>query len=207
MRPCEVKLTASPAAGNSEHDTLETMSIDIILGPMFAGKSSAVIRTVNRYKVLGWKICCISHASDNRYSEDAMLMNHDKFGVPCEKWASLMAHISEPVFLASKLVIIDEAQFFPDLRDFVEYAADHLGKDVLVVGLDGDANRKPFGQILECIPLADNVTKLKAFCKECGDGTEAIFSFCKKVKQEQILVGGADIYVPLCRKHYIMGQS
>lgn len=182
------------------------MSVEIIVGPMFAGKSSTVIRTVNRYKVLGWKICCISHSSDNRYSADAMLMNHDSVGVPCEKWASLMTYISDPEFLSSKLVIIDEAQFFPDLREFVEYASDHLSKDVLVVGLDGDAQRRPFGQILDCIPLADSVVKLKAFCKECGDGTEAIFSHCKKAKTSQVLVGGADIYVPLCRKHYLVGQ-
>ena len=175
------------------------------MGPMFAGKSSAILRMVNRYQSLKWKICIITHSADDRYSAESMLMNHDEMGIPCEKWSSLMDHITDPGFLQAKLVIIDEAQFFPDLRDFVEYAADHLGKDVLVVGLDGDASRKPFGQILECIPLADNVTKLKAFCKECGDGTEAIFSFCKKAKQGQVLVGGADIYVPLCRKHYLMG--
>ena len=182
------------------------MSLEILLGPMFAGKSSAVLRIVNRYKSLKWPICSITHSSDNRFSNDAMLMNHDLASIPCMKWSTLMDHISEPHFLHSKLVIIDEAQFFPDLRAFVEYAVDHCGKDVLVVGLDGDAERQPFGQILECIPLADTVTKLKAFCGECGNGTEAIFTFRKKSVEtkEQVLVGGAETYVPLCRKHYLM---
>lgn len=136
-------------------------------------------------------------------------MNHDEMGVPCEKWSTLMDHISDPDFLKAKLVIIDEAQFFPDLKAFVEQSVDHLNKNVLVVGLDGDADRKPFGQILDCIPLADSVTKLKSFCRRCGDGTEAIFTFCERPTQKtgQVCVGGAEMYVPLCRKHYLMGQT
>jgi len=181
------------------------MSLEILLGPMFAGKSSAVLRIVNRYRSLKWPICSITHASDNRFTDEPMLMNHDLASIPCMKWSSLMDHAKDVSFLQSKLVIIDEAQFFPDLREFVEYAVDTWGKNVLLVGLDGDAERKPFGQILDCIPLADSVTKLKAFCGECGDGTEAIFSFRKKTVQtkEQVFVGGAETYVPLCRKHYI----
>ena len=181
------------------------MSLEILVGPMFAGKSSAIIRMVNRYKFLNKKVCLISHASDNRYSADPMLMNHDQMGVPCEKWAELMPNITNQDYLLATLVIIDEAQFFPDLKQFVEYTVDHLGKNCLVVGLDGDADRKPFGQILECIPLADKVTKLTAFCRACGDGTEAIFSYCHQPKGGQVLVGGAEIYKPLCRKHFLMG--
>ena len=119
-----------------------------------------------------------------------------------------MPFITNYEFLKADLVIVDEAQFFPDLKQFVEYASDHLGKDVLVVGLDGDAERRPFGQILDCIPLADTVTKLKAFCKMCGDGTEAIFSLCRRhqEKTEHVLVGGAETYEAVCRKHYLMGS-
>jgi thymidine kinase len=185
------------------------MSLEILLGPMFAGKSSAILRLVNRYKALGWPICIISHASDSRYCEDSQLMNHDRMGVPCEKWSTLMDHITDPSVYKSRLIIIDEAQFFTDLREFIEYAVDHIGKSVVVVGLDGDADRKAFGQVLDCIPLADKVTKLTALCKACGDGTEAIFTFCQKPteKASQVCVGGAEMYSPLCRKHFLMGNT
>ena len=184
------------------------MSVEILIGPMFAGKSSSIHRIVNRYKSLNWRVCAISHTSDSRYSTEEKLMNHDNYGIPCLKLTELMPFITNSEFLAADLVIVDEAQFFPDLKQFVTYASDHLGKDVLVVGLDGDADRKPFGQILECIPLADNVTKLKAFCKECGDGTEAIFTLCRRQKEktEQVLVGGAETYEAVCRKHFLMGS-
>jgi thymidine kinase len=185
------------------------MSLEVLLGPMFAGKSSAILQKVNRYRSLGWAMCIISHASDSRYSDEPKLMNHDKWGIPCEKWSSLLPHIGESILNEAKFIVIDEAQFFPDLKEFVEYLVDHIGKDVLIVGLDGDADRKPFGQVLDCIPLADKVMKLSALCKECGDGTEAIFTFCKKPKEktEQVLVGGAEMYVPLCRKHFLLGTQ
>jgi len=182
------------------------MSLEILLGPMFAGKSSAILRVVNRYKSLEWPICSITHASDTRYSQEELLMNHDLASIPCVKWNTLMDHITDPAFLHAKFVIVDEAQFFGDLRAFVEYAVDHCGKNMLVVGLDGDVDRKPFGQLLECIPLADSVTKLKAFCSECKDGTEAIFTYRKKEvgTKEQVFVGGAEAYMPLCRTHYLL---
>ena len=80
------------------------------MGPMFAGKSSAILRMVNRYQCLGWNICIITHSADDRYSAESMLMNHDEMGIPCEKWSALMDHIADPDFLQAKLVIIDEAQ-------------------------------------------------------------------------------------------------
>jgi thymidine kinase len=183
------------------------MSLEILVGPMFAGKSSAILRTVNRYKSLGWSICIISHKSDSRFSNEPLLINHDLASCPCVKWSSLMDHVDDVTLNSARLVIIDEAQFFPDLRKFVEYIVDTCKKNVLVVGLDGDADRKPFGQILDCLPLADTITKLKSFCLECGDGTEAIFTLCKKKASKtcQVLVGGSETYVPLCRKHYLLG--
>jgi thymidine kinase len=105
--------------------------------------------------------------------------------------------------LSSNVIIIDEAQFFPDIVEFVLWLVEDLQKDVIVVGLDGDANRKPFGRLLELVPIADRITKLKSFCSVCLDGTEALFTFCKSQKNEQILVGGSELYMPLCRKHYI----
>lgn len=183
------------------------MSLEILLGPMFAGKSSAIHRIVNRYSAIGWPICCVTFSGDNRYSSEDLLMNHDKQGISCLKVNTLADTKGASTFQEAKLVIIDEAQFFPDLKEFVVYAVETLKKDVVLVGLDGDAERKPFGQILDCIPLADKVTKLKAFCLECRNGTEAIFTYCKSSKTEQVCVGGAELYMPLCRDCYVKNMA
>ena len=170
---------------------------------MFAGKSSTIIRLVNRYKSIGKTICLVTYAGDTRYNDDLYLWNHDALKIPCERWTELNSHRLENTFTEANIVIIDEAQFFPDLKQFVQFAVETSGKHVIIVGLDGDADRKPFGQLLDCIPLADDVFKLKSFCRLCSDGTEALFSYCRKKKTEQVQVGGADLYMPLCRKCFL----
>lgn len=183
------------------------MSLQIYMGPMFAGKSSTIIRLVNKYKSIGKTMCLVTYAGDTRYNDDLYLWNHDALKVPCERWTELNSHRLDPVFTQSNIVIIDEAQFFPDLLTFVQFAVETSSKHVIVVGLDGDADRKPFGQLLQCIPLADDVFKLKSFCKQCSDGTEALFSYCTSKKTEQVQVGGAELYLPLCRKCYMKAMK
>jgi len=116
-----------------------------------------------------------------------------------------MQHKENQTLLDARVVIIDEGQFFNDLYEFVLWLVEDLQKDVIVVGLDGDADRKPFGKLLELVPLADTITKLKAFCAECKNGKEALFTFCKKAseKKEQVQVGGAETYMPLCRRCFV----
>lgn len=172
---------------------------------MFAGKSSAIIRIMNRHKSIHTPILLVSHISDNRYSEENVVVNHDSIQIPCKRWSSLMDHTNDPSYTSSKLVIIEESQFFGDLKRFVLHAVEEDQKEVVVVGLDGDADRKPFGQIIDLIPYADTITKLKAFCSQCSNGTEALFSYCKarEAKHGQVCVGGEEMYTPLCRKHYV----
>ena len=82
-----------------------------------------------------------------------------------------------------------------------------MRKNILVVGLDGCAQQKKFGEILDVIPLATSVTKLTALCSVCCDGTPAPFT--KKVKLNwggeecslQVDVGGAEKYVAVCLRH------
>ena len=178
--------------------------IEVICGSMFSGKTEELIRRINREKIARQKVQVFKPKLDNRFSNDHVV-SHSSLAfnaINIENPEEILSLVEDN----TRVVGIDEAQFFKDLKQFVEYSTDHLGKDVLVVGLDGDADRKPFGQILDCIPLADKVTKLTAFCKRCGDGTEAIFSFCNQKKTEQVCVGGAEMYMPLCRKHYLMGM-
>ena len=178
------------------------MSLQIYLGPMFAGKSSNIIRIVNRYKSINKDVYLITHTTDTRYTEDQYLSNHDLLQIPCNRWNKLMEFTKDPEFIKAKIIIIDEAQFFSDLYSFTIMAVESYNKEVILFGLDGDADRRPFGQLLDCIPLADDIIKLKAFCKVCSDGTEALFTYCKTEKTEQIHIGGSESYMPLCRKHY-----
>lgn len=58
--------------------------------------------------------------------------------------------------------------------------------------------------MLSVIPLADTVTKLTARCEVCGK--RAFFTLRKTGESQTELIGGADMYMPVCRQHYTHGQ-
>jgi len=100
----------------------------------------------------------------------------------------------------SSVILINEGQFFPDLYDFVNKLLKE-DKKIYVCGLDGDFERKKFGNILDLIPLCDEVRKLKSLCSLCKDGTPGIFSMRLSSEVEQTVVG-SDNYIPVCRSCY-----
>ena len=177
---------------------------------MFAGKSSAVIAKIRRAEAIGWKTMVLTSTLDNRYAE-SKVMTHDKYGIAAIGVNVLKGIRERADYLSARLVIIEEAQFFSDLYDFVMEAVETDGKDVVVVGLDGDSSRKPFGQILNLVPLADEVIRLTSLCKRCGDGTAALFSCLvngsSAIKKEQVFVGGPDMYEAMCRRHCLENSS
>jgi thymidine kinase len=96
--------------------------------------------------------------------------------------------------------LINEGQFFDDLYDCV---IDMLkeNKQVYIAGLDGDFERKKFGQILDLIPHCDEVTKLTSLCSICKNGKPGIFSLRLSRETKQTVVG-SDNYIPVCRNCY-----
>jgi thymidine kinase len=175
--------------------------IDIILGSMFSGKSTELIRRCSRLEAIGKNVLYINHSFDTR--TDDYIQTHTQH----RKIAIKVHHlfdIEEELFLKADVIAVDEGQFFDDLYKFV-LKCETNQKTLIISGLDGDSNRKPFGQILECIPLCDSVIKLTALDMIDKDGSEAIFSMRKKnVNQnEQVCVGANDSYLAVSRKNYI----
>ena len=183
------------------------MSLELILGPMFAGKSSAIMAIVKRYQAIRYPILVIKSAIDNRYSGQGEIVNHDLQRLDATVVKTLLPQTETDDYKRAKVIVIEEAQFFEDLYPFVLLAVETHGKHLIVVGLDGDSERKPFGQILNLIPLADKIQKITSYCKFCSDGTPALFSYCPGTKATQVQVGAIDKYVPLCRKHYLENKS
>lgn len=176
------------------------MSLDIILGPMFAGKSSRILSIVSRYASLGISVLVVKHASDIRYGNEDDVITHDQRRVPCIRVESL----NEVRLEGYQVIIVDEAHFFSELVHFVKRVVDQHGRNLFLVGLDGDSNRRPFGELLECIPLADRVERITAFCRSCANGAPGLFSHRRRgPADQQVMVGGADVYETLCRRCYL----
>jgi thymidine kinase len=181
-----------------------TMSLDLVLGPMWAGKSSYIIGKIRRYRAIGWNVLVVANPLDDRYGSQ-VISSHDKEQVAALAIADLDALYEDTRYKEARLLVIEEAQFYSGLYAFVKTAVERDKKHVVCVGLDGDAFRKPFGEILSLIPICDNVEKIKSLCAECGDGTPALFSHRHVHTNEsaQIQVGAETTYIPLCRSHYL----
>lgn len=178
------------------------MSLEIVIGPMFSGKSSYALSYIRKQKAIQRNVLAVKPRIDNRYSEDE-IVTHNQEKVPCVVWDSNVDIAPNRFMLQADYIVIEEAQFFTGLPSFCEYMMG-LGKHLVLVGLDGDAHRKPFREILDCIPYANKVTKLSALCRYCKDGTEAPYSRYKENANQngsQVDVGGAEKYEAVCLRH------
>lgn len=178
--------------------------LQIIIGPMQSGKSTELHRRLSRYMSYMENVLVINSIIDDR-EELNVLSTHDTSVVkkmPAIKVKSLLELRGTDQYLDSRVIGIDEAQFFDDLTHFVVQAMMD-NKVVIVSGLDATAEARSFGQILGLIPLANDVIKLTACCGLCKDGTAASYSHCMIAeKNGDILVGGSEKYIPLCFEHY-----
>lgn len=169
---------------------------------MFAGKTSVLQSIHRRWKSLGFICVAYKPQIDTRYSIEC-ISSHDQIHIAATCVATLMDRLPTEEYKSAQLILIEEGQFFPDLFDFVMTAVEKDGKQVVVAGLDGDRFRKPFGDILRLIPLADRIQKLTAFCSVCRNGTPALFSFGSIITDDLVVVGQVDLYRAVCRKHYL----
>lgn len=182
------------------------MSLELILGPMFAGKSTELIRRVHRLRSINKKVFVINHSFNVRYSTEAAVTTHDSTVLHANLNTENLveAEVLED-FITADIVVIEELQFFEDAASVVSAWVDHLGKNVIVSGLSGSAERVPMGEVHMLVPHADDISFLTALCPYCADGTRAAFS--KRIHSPQtaaneVDVGGADKYVATCRRHF-----
>lgn len=192
----------------------------IILGPMFAGKSTYLIDTIqallnnsisdeDKKKTLE-TILIINHSSDKRYSNESEISSHDKKKMPCVSLNNLeelfnntnsINNINNIDITKKQYIFIDEGQFFNDLYDSVKTLLIKYKKIIYIGGLDGNYKQEPFfkSRILELIPYATTVIKLNAKCVDCNN--DAPFTKRIVISEEEILVGGTDSYKPVCLNH------
>lgn len=185
--------------------------LELILGPMFSGKSSRIVEIYKQCNFCNISVAVINHTIDNRY-DDELLSTHDKVKIPCIKterlsdvWTkddlSNIHRVEEKFKVASSdVILINEGQFFEDLYEVVVEMLKQ-DKKIYICGLDGDFERKKFGQILDLIPLCDKVNKLTSLCSLCKNGTPGIFSMRLTLETNQTVVGSEN-YIPVCRKCY-----
>jgi thymidine kinase len=195
-------------------------TLDIRFAGMFARKTFWLNGNLTDYANRGLSVAKIVHSDDA--NRNTVKFNDESGSTHHLKYKSLsddVVIISTNNLLDAEVdkfdvIGIDEAQFFTGLYDFVKILVEDKKKRVLVTGLDGDSNRKKWGEILDLIPLSDSAEKLSATCEYClqelkqinfkGNVDTIKAPFTKRLveSKEQKFVGGKNEYVPVCRYHY-----
>ncbi len=201
----------------SQNNLPVTGYLELYLGPMFSGKTSKILEIYKQCKFCNIPVSVINHCTDTRYHE-SMLSTHDQVMIPCiqtlnlrdiwdnqEKEKDIDVDFNETnknhlQLRNADVILINEGQFFDDLLPCVESML-RENKKVYIAGLDGDFERKKFGQILDLIPLCDKITKLTSLCGICKNGNAGIFSKRITEEKQQMLIGSSN-YVPVCRVCY-----
>lgn len=178
-------------------------TIELIIGPMFSGKSSELLRRLRRHYFGNKKCIVIKYDEDTRYSENSVTTHDNQSikAISCNKLNDLIEN--EFIFDNFDVIGIDEGQFFTDIIDFSDTMA-NKGKVIIIAALDSTFERTPFNNICSLIPKAEVVLKLNSICTNCGKNA----SFSRRLTNEKEIkvIGGKDKYTVNCRICYF-GES
>ena len=172
--------------------------IELILGPMFSGKSTRLIELMRKYVYKAKKTIMVKFYADQRYTDKSEVVTHDLI-----KYDSINCKIlrnSFDTFKEYDVIGIDEGQFFADLVEVCEELA-LMGKIVLIAALNGDFRMEPFPVIQRIIAKADKIKLLKAYCFNCHK--DAKFSLRIVQSNETVLIGAGEAYKPACRECHV----
>jgi len=176
-------------------------TITLITGCMWAGKSTKLLRLIDRYRISEKRVLLIKPKMDIRYSVEAIEShvdhagkNHSVLAVPVD---DLEALDKNEIGQNYDVIGIDEGNFFgPEIVKFCDYWA-FQGKMVIVAALNGSFQREHFGHIHHLYPKAESIIKLKAICFVCKE--KANFTDRKTCDTEERKIGGKELYQALCR--------
>ena len=184
--------------------------IEVICGPMFAGKSEELIRRIKRIEYAKKKVIVFKPLIDNRYSENEVV-SHNKRKTKCYNLSTssdVYKYISEDTYA----VAFDEVQFMDEgILDVCQELADK-GIRVICAGLDNDFRGEPFSIMPQILSMAEYVTKLTAICNVCGSNATRTQRIVNGVPASYddpiIIVGASEAYEPRCRHcHEVRGNQ
>ena len=177
-------------------------TLETIVGAMFAGKTSELLKRILWAKHQEKKLLVIKPSIDNRYSQK-LIMTHNDLSHECFAMKS-WNDVNQKYTFKKKLidmVFVDEVQFLntSDTIKNVDLILNE-GIDVVCAGLDQDSRGKPWETSSMILGLSDKILKIYGFCNVCG--MEATKTYRKQEGGGRTQVGAANIYEPRCLKHW-----
>lgn len=171
------------------------MECILIIGPMFAGKTSELMRITERYELAGRKVTYIKPDIDNRYAKNAIATHSGKQircqPCPVDFFEDIEGMRDFVDTVVEDALAIDEAQFLKGLTGLVKYTLS-AGKTIVISALNGDFNQRPMGEISNIIPYATDIRLLSAIDREIGD--LAFYTVKISGNPTSVIEVGNDIY-------------
>lgn len=198
-----------------------TSRLEVIVGPMFSGKTERLIAKLHRAQYAKKRVRILKPAHDTRtqgYIASRAVMPDGTTQIT-DQLSAVMVHDEEGFWNIVNLnkfdvLAIDEAQFFPldtPLRDSLGWFGRAIrtllreragtGLRIIVAGLDMDFAEQPFGPIPGLLAIADSVEKLTGVCMVCGSDAGYI-SYRLVSDDKQLVVGDIGEYQVRCRACY-----
>lgn len=188
-------------------------SVEVVCGPMFAGKTEELLRRIKRLEYAGKDFVIFKPAIDNRYGKDEIVSHnnnkHDAINVKSS--GDLLDYlVDNHVIKDLDAVVVDEAQFFDKgIVEVVDHLADQ-GIRVIVGGLDLDFKGDPFGPMPYLLAIAENVTKLTAICVVSGDpatrSQRLINGKPATLNDPIVVVGATESYEARSRSNHVVPE-
>jgi len=178
-------------------------SINLILGCMWSGKTSELVRRYKRHTIGGNKCLMIKYKNDTRYDNN-MIVTHD--GIKIEAFVCEYLYEADNKIKDYDVICVDEVQFYKDAHIFIDKWANQ-GKTIEACGLNGNFNRQEFPIISKLIPLAENISFYKAVCIETKK--DATFTKINTEVDKGVVevIGGSEKYSATDRETYFNNKE
>jgi thymidine kinase len=183
--------------------------VEVIIGPMYSGKSEELIRRIRRTKIAKQKVQVFKPEIDTRYHKDDVVSHcgAKEEAVPVKDSAEIL----ELLDMDTQVVAIDEVQFFDKgIINVITDLADN-NKRVICAGLDMDFKGVPFGPIPALLAVAEFVDKIQAICVVCGNPAtrtqRLINGRPARYDDPIVLIGALESYEARCRKCHIIPKE
>lgn len=166
----------------------------IYCGPMWSGKTTRLTAAVERHRIRQSSVLCFKPVIDGRYS-DCSIVTHSGSSMAASAVSSGDQMLRIIAREKPEVVAVDEAFMIDGAAESL-IEAFRKGFSIYVSSIELSANLNPFAEIEKMMPFATRVEKCTAVCVTCGD--DAALTHRRFPSLEEISVGGADTYEPMC---------
>lgn len=180
---------------------------------MNAGKSIELIKVAYNYEELGKKVLVMTSGVDDRYGRGIVKsrIGLEREAIPIDDETNVLQVFIEENFREPvDCVLVDEAQFLK--KHHVEELAeivDSFECPVMCYGLKNDFKNELFEGSYYLLIYADKIEEIKTICW-CGRKATMVARVVDgrmEKSGDQIVIGGSNLYVSLCRRHYNEGRT